>query len=528
MASAEALWRWLRQWRREHLQVDRAAVLRNVDESGQLGPRYAFMIVMACGIATLGLLQNSVAVIIGAMLISPLMGPIVELGMSLATFDFRSLREALKTLAVGTAVALTTATAIVLVSPLQEATPEILARTEPTLFDLLVAVFSGLAGAYATITRKGETIVGVAIATALMPPLAVVGFGIATLNASIAGGALFLFMTNLLAIALSVTIMARWYHFGGDDSPKQTAWQASMIVGTFVLLSVPLGLALRDIAARGVADRTIRNVMDEAARSNGGQVTTLRVDRNEETLRVDAVMLVPRHRPQLDRELERKLEGVLGRPVEVSLRELLTADEKALASEQATLAQLRESVSRLQNVAERDAAERNAGTRAAEAMHQRVLAHFGQFEILEGGQRARWQLNAAAGLDVVQARRLEQALATDDAGALQVQVVPALQTLPPVVFGDDRPDLDAAGNAQVEAIAWALQRWGVSQVSVDGYAGNDAALALARAESVAALLDKQGVHGATARAVPGAVARSVATAEGSTVLREARIRLDTP
>ncbi|UOV03281.1 DUF389 domain-containing protein [Pseudoxanthomonas mexicana] len=117
MASAEALWRWLRQWRREHLQVDRAAVLRNVDEGGQLGPRYAFMTVMACGIATLGLLQNSVAVIIGAMLISPLMGPIVELGMSLATFDFRSLRESLKTLAVGTAVALTTATAIVLVSP---------------------------------------------------------------------------------------------------------------------------------------------------------------------------------------------------------------------------------------------------------------------------------------------------------------------------------------------------------------------------------------------------------------------------
>ena len=140
---------------------------------------------------------------------------------------------------------------------------------------------AGLAGAYATITRKGETIVGVAIATALMPPLAVVGFGIATLNAGIAGGALFLFMTNLLAIALSVTIMARWYQFGGDDTPKQTAWQATMIVGTFLLLSIPLGLALRDIAARGLADRTIRNVMDETARSNGGQVTSLRVDRNE-------------------------------------------------------------------------------------------------------------------------------------------------------------------------------------------------------------------------------------------------------
>ncbi|CAN7149626.1 TIGR00341 family protein [Pseudoxanthomonas sp. LjRoot168] len=524
MASAEALWRWLRQWRREHLQVDRVAVLRNVDENGQLGPRYAFMTVMACGIATLGLLQNSVAVIIGAMLISPLMGPIVELGMSLATFDFRSLRESLKTLAVGTAVALVTATAIVLVSPLQEATPEILARTEPTLFDLLVAVFSGLAGAYATITRKGETIVGVAIATALMPPLAVVGFGIATLNASIAGGALFLFMTNLLAIALSVTIMARWYQFGGDDSPKQTAWQASMIVGTFVLLSIPLGLALRDIAARGFADRTIRNVMDEAARSQGGQLTTLRVERNDDVLRVDAVMLLPRHRPQLDRELERKLEPLLAKPVEVSLRELLTADEKALASEQASLAQLRESVVRLQGVAERDAAQRSAGTRATEAMHQQAIAHFGKLDVLEGGQQARWQLNAAGGLDIVQARRLEQALAGNEAGALQVEVVPALQALPPITFGDERSELDAEAATRVEAIAWALQRWGVDRIRVDGFAGNDAALALARAESVAAALEKLGIRGATARAVPGADARSAAASEGATVLREVRVR----
>ena len=97
-----------------------------------------------------------------------------------------------------------------------------------------------------------------------------------------------------------------------------------------------------------------------------------------------------------------------------------------------------------------------------------------------------------------------------------------------MAFGDDQSDLDAAGTAQVDAIAWALQRWGVNQVSVDGYAGTDAALALARAESVVAMLDRQGIRGATARAVPGAEARSVATAEGSTVLREARIRLASP
>jgi len=335
-------------------------------------------------------------------------------------------------------------------------------------------------------------------------------------------------MTNLLAIALSVTIMARWYQFGGDDSPKQTAWQASMIIGTFVLLSVPLGLALRDIAARGFAERTIRNVMDEAARNSGGQLTTVRVERNEDVLRIDAVMLLPQHRPQLERELERKLEAVLAKPVEVSLRELLTADEKALANEQASLAQLRESVLRLQSVAERDAAQRTAGTRATEAMHQRVLAHFGQLEVLEGGQQARWQLKATAGLDVVQANRLERALAQGDDDALQVVVVPALQALPPLTFGDDQADLDAGGLARVEAITWALRRWGVSRVSVEGYAGNDAALALARAEHVAAELGKRGIPEATAHAVPGPAARNLALAEGATVLREARVRLETP
>ena len=131
LGSPAAWWRWLRQWRLNQLvqTCDRVDVLDHVHDNGKLGPRYAFMTVMACGIAILGLLQNSAAVIIGAMLISPLMGPIVELGMGLATFDLRTIRGALKTLAVGIALALAIAMAIVWLSPLKEATGEILART---------------------------------------------------------------------------------------------------------------------------------------------------------------------------------------------------------------------------------------------------------------------------------------------------------------------------------------------------------------------------------------------------------------
>ena len=93
LASPAAWWRWARQWRKTRLVdgVDRIAVLEHVHEGGELGPRYAFMVVMSCGIAALGLLQDSAAVIIGAMLISPLMGPIINLGMGLATFDLRTM-----------------------------------------------------------------------------------------------------------------------------------------------------------------------------------------------------------------------------------------------------------------------------------------------------------------------------------------------------------------------------------------------------------------------------------------------------
>ncbi|KRG72036.1 TIGR00341 family protein [Pseudoxanthomonas dokdonensis] len=493
MASSRALWRWFRQWRRENLQVDRSAVLVHVDEGGRLGPRYAFMVLMSCGIAMLGLLQNSVAVIIGAMLISPLMGPIVELGMSLATFDFRSMRDALRTLLVGICLALLISFLIVLVSPLQDPTPEILARTEPTLFDLLVAIFSGLAGAYATITRKGETIVGVAIATALMPPLAVVGFGIAIGNATIAGGAAFLFMTNLLAIALSVTIMARWYHFGHHDSPKQTVWQAILIIGAFVLLSVPLGLALHDIAERGLAERSIKVALEKAASAGNGQLTTLRVNRTEQRYIVDAVMLTPEHHSQLQPRLQKELSRELGRPVQLELREVLTADDQSIASEKASLALLRESVDRLQVDAQRHAQQRSLDQRASDELRQRALASLGSFEVLQDGQHARWRLRQSAGLDLAAAHRLESAMATTGKGP-QIDVEPAQQPLPWITFADDSAVLDARAEAALQDVAWALSRWQLTRVEVTGHAGGQQPLAQARAEAVANWLRQQGLQ----------------------------------
>jgi uncharacterized hydrophobic protein (TIGR00271 family) len=110
---------------------------------------------LSAGIAALGLLQSSTAVVIGAMLISPLMGPIATMGFGFASFDGHQIRDSVKVIAIGVAIGILTGVLLTWLSPIRNATPEIIARTEPNLLDLAVAVFSGIAGAYATVQQKG-------------------------------------------------------------------------------------------------------------------------------------------------------------------------------------------------------------------------------------------------------------------------------------------------------------------------------------------------------------------------------------
>jgi uncharacterized hydrophobic protein (TIGR00271 family) len=497
--NPRALWRWLRQWRQNQLvdNTDRISVLEHVDEAGHLGPRYAFMTLMSCGIAMLGLLQNSAAVIIGAMLISPLMGPIIELGLGLATFDLRSIRDALKSLSVGVALALLVAAGIVYFSPLQEATPEIVARTQPTFFDLLIAIFSGLAGAYATVTRKGEMIVGVAIATALMPPLAVVGYGIAVMNWNIAGGAAFLFMTNLLAIALSVTIVARWYGFGRTDSPKQTAWHAGLIIGTFVLLSIPLGLALKRIALQSQVELAVRTATDDAAAKASGGVSGLRVDLTNNGINVDAVMMVPHHINGLEASLQSALTTQLGRPVHVQVREVLTADDASFALQQGTLAELRRNVAALQTAESGRTAAQQAKDAQLVRLQAELLGYLGRLAPSADGRHWTLQIAPAARAPLQRAQQIERevnaGLASDGSG---ITVLPPLQPLPGIVFADDSAELDPDAAASVATAAWAVQRWRGNAVRVLGVGGTQA-LAQKRAQVVATALRTSGLQVST-------------------------------
>lgn len=173
-----------------------------------------WILIFAIFVASLGLNVNSTAVIIGAMLISPLMGPIMGMGLGLAINEIDLFRKALYNFGVATLVALATSTVFFLMSPINDAHSEILARTSPNVYDVLIALFGGLAGTLATASRqKGNVIPGVAIATALMPPLCTAGYGLATLQWKFFFGAFYLFVINTVFIALATLAMSRFLKF---------------------------------------------------------------------------------------------------------------------------------------------------------------------------------------------------------------------------------------------------------------------------------------------------------------------------
>ncbi|MDD3779761.1 MAG: DUF389 domain-containing protein [Proteiniphilum sp.] len=173
-----------------------------------------WVLMFAIVVASVGLNMNSTAVIIGAMLISPLMGPINGMGYSLATYDFQLFRRSLKNFTFAVGVSLLTSSLYFLLSPLNEAHSELLARTSPTIYDVIIALFGGLAGIVAMSSRlKGNVIPGVAIATALMPPICTAGYGLATLQFNFFFGALFLFTINTVFIAFAALIVCQLLKF---------------------------------------------------------------------------------------------------------------------------------------------------------------------------------------------------------------------------------------------------------------------------------------------------------------------------
>jgi uncharacterized hydrophobic protein (TIGR00271 family) len=199
-----------------------------------------WILIFAVFIASLGLNINSTAVIIGAMLVSPLMGPIIGLGFGMAVNDLQILKKSFSTYLFSSAVGLASSTIFFILSPINDAHSEILSRISPTIYDVLIALFGGLAGILAISSKlKGNVIPGVAIATALIPPLCTAGYGLATFQFSFFFGALYLFLINTVFIALATLVTSRILKFPFKHIPeKKDEIKAKRIVWAVVLITI--------------------------------------------------------------------------------------------------------------------------------------------------------------------------------------------------------------------------------------------------------------------------------------------------
>lgn len=433
----------LSRWWRNHVLagVDYQKTLDRVLAESGFDGRYAFMIVISAGISILGLLLPSSAVLIGAMLISPLMMPIMGLGFGLAVFDLSEIRRAGIALLLGSLIAIVLSAAFVAVSPIQAVTTEIAIRTKPNLFDLLVAMLSALMGGYALIRGHGGAVVGVAIAIALMPPLAVVGFGIATWNATVFWGSLLLFLTNLVTMALTAALVARVYGFGAHLSPAQTRLQATIIVAGLVALAVPMGLALRHIAWETLAQRQIRDAVI-APFERGARISQIEINFDREPIVVRAAVLTPRLLPNLDARVRGELQESLGRPIDLHIDQI-NVGQATGASEAAQI------------TAAQTEQRRSMDSAASDVVRTLQIAAGVDRDAITVDREARSAIVAAAplpGAGVAAYRALESRVAAGAQG-WRITLIPPVAALPDIAVADDKPAAEPLAMA-----IWAAQR----------------------------------------------------------------------
>lgn len=254
----------------------------------------AWTLVFAIFVASVGLNVNSTAVIIGAMLISPLMGPIVGAGYALGINDFSLVKRSARNLLIAVGISIVTSTLYFIISPFDEAQSELLARTSPNFYDVLIAFFGGAAGIVALSRKeKGNAIPGVAIATALMPPLCTVGYGIANLEWKYSLGALYLFVINSVFISLTSYVFVRYLRFKkvsyADREEQIRKDRLIAIVATIVIVPslVTAWLLLQESTFKAKAAQFV----DQELKQKGTLITDRRYDFSwdRQTIRVQLV-----------------------------------------------------------------------------------------------------------------------------------------------------------------------------------------------------------------------------------------------
>jgi uncharacterized hydrophobic protein (TIGR00271 family) len=313
-------------------QSEQIELLTHLRRGARADRNYYMLIFLSAFIAALGLLQNSAAVIIGAMLVAPLMTPILSLSLGIVLGDVRMLRVAAESAVRGVMAAIGIAALLTTLLPAVELTPEIIARTRPTLLDLFVALASGAAGAYALGRKEvAAALPGVAIAAALMPPICTIGTGLALRQPNVAGGAALLFVTNLVAISVAgclvfllLGIRPKIHH-----RERRVLLQRGLTLSLILLLiiAIPLGLLLarsaREVRRGWTLESTLRSEL------GGAEIVHLehRLDRGSVHVTATVYTLKAPTQEQIQ-AVQTMLEETLGKPVALRLTVVPVAEFK--------------------------------------------------------------------------------------------------------------------------------------------------------------------------------------------------------
>lgn len=317
--------------------VNYRAVIKEVAAGVDRSWIYYSMLMLASLIALLGLLTNSVAVVIGAMLISPMMGPIISSGLAFTIGDLALARHAFRTIAISVVLTILVCAVVSFISPLQEPTAEILARVRPNIFDLFVAVLSGIVGAIALCTKRNYLITstGVAIATAVIPPLSVTGYGLGTGQMMLAMGGFLLFFTNFVAIVLTSDLV--FFILGFRTRHLETVQYSPrkrilIIAGLLTLISIPLVYTLvSDLNKVKEKKRIVRVLKINLNKELASRMTNYDYRQTDEKILITAsVNTVKFIDAQTELKIEKDLTETLKCPVDVRLEQVIVASAEVL------------------------------------------------------------------------------------------------------------------------------------------------------------------------------------------------------
>lgn len=329
----------------------RKIVYDSIKMESSIGVTYFLLVILAAVVATLGLLTNSTAVIIGAMLISPIMSPIIGMSFSMTLGDSNLFAKSIKGIILGTVVAITVSVFITLFIPSRSLTDEILSRTKPTLIDLVIALASGSAGAYTMCHKKESSVLpGVAIATALMPPLCVVGTGLVQNEYTVAFGGFFLFLTNLISINLASALVFKFSGFTTKDEIDKSEKQKTILkmnqrrmlisITAFAIITIPLSY----IMYTTIVQERMKKLIDDSLLKTTSTFDGVDLVNYTYKIKDNKVLIntVVRSINKLDgsniKLMENSLEKQLGKPAQITMKVILDQEvDSSTKSEDTTL-----------------------------------------------------------------------------------------------------------------------------------------------------------------------------------------------